>query len=65
MIKHKVATNFLRHVYSSSVPDLANITVAEGEDKYDVIISYLETLRGYMDKWISELKREANERPTP
>jgi hypothetical protein len=30
-MKHGVAPNFLRHVYSESVPDLAKITVAEAE----------------------------------
>lgn len=57
-MKHGVAPNFLRHIYSESVPDLAKISVAEGEGDYDTIIEYLENLKGYIEKWIGELKKE-------
>lgn len=58
MIHHKIATNFLKLVYSESIPDLANIIVAEAEDEYDVIINYLEDIRRATEKWIDELKDE-------
>lgn len=57
-MKHGVAPNFLRHIYSESVPDLAKISVAEGEGDYDTIIRYLENLKRYIEKWIEELKKE-------
>lgn len=57
-MKHGVAPNFLRHVYSESVPDLAKITVAEAEGDYDTIIQYLEGLKNCVTKWIGELKHE-------
>lgn len=57
-MKHGVAPNFLRHVYSESVPDLAKITVAEAEGDYDTIIRYLENLKEHIEKWIGELKKE-------
>ena len=59
-IKHGVVPNFLRHVYSESVPDLAKITVAEAEGDYDTIIGYLENLKEYIEKWIGELKNESS-----
>ena len=59
-MKHGVASNFLRHIYSESVPDLAKISVAEGEGDYDTIIGYLENLKGYIEKWIGELKNESS-----
>lgn len=58
-MKHGVAPNFLRHVYSESVPDLAKITVAEAEGDYDTIIRYLENLKEHIEKWIGELKNES------
>jgi len=58
-MKHGVAPNFLRHVYSESVSDLAKITVAEAEGNYDTIIRYLENLKEHIEKWIGELKNES------
>jgi len=58
-MKHGVAPNFLRHVYSESVPDLAKITIAEAEGDYDTIIKYLESLKEHIEKWIGELKNES------
>ena len=58
-MKHGVAPNFLRHVYSESVPDLAKITVAEAEGDYDTIIRYLENLKEHIEKWIGELRNES------
>ena len=57
-IEHPIAPNFLRHVYSESVPDLARITVAEAEGDFDTLIQYLEGLKDCLVKWIGELKHE-------
>lgn len=58
MINHPVPINFLRHVYSESVTDIANIMVAEAEDDYDTIIRYLSNLREIIGNWIEELEVE-------
>lgn len=58
MINHPVPINFLRHVYSESVSDIANILVAEAEDDYDTIIQYLFNLRLTIKDWIEELETE-------
>ena len=58
MINHPVPINFLRHVYSESVSDIANIMVAEAEDNYDTIIKYLSNLREIIGNWIEELGTE-------
>ena len=57
-IEHSIVSNFLRHVYSESVPDLARITVAEAEGDFDTLIQYLEGLKNCVIKWIGELKHE-------
>ena len=58
MIGNRTPTNFLRHVYSESVTDIANIVTAEAEDKYDVIIGYLHTVRNVCGEWIKDLEKE-------
>lgn len=58
MINHPVPINFLRHVYSESVTDIANIVVAEAKDDYDTIIKYLSNLRDIMGDWIEKLETE-------
>lgn len=58
MINHPVPINFLRHIYSESVSDLANIIVAEADDDYDTIIQYLFNLRLTIGDWIDELVTE-------
>ena len=58
MINHPVPVNFLRHVYSENVSDIANILVAEAEDNYDTIIKYLSNLREIIGNWIEELEIE-------
>lgn len=58
MINHPVPINFLRHVYSESVSDIANIMVAEAKDDYDTIIKYLSCLREIIGNWIEELEAE-------
>lgn len=58
MINRPAPINFLRHIYSESVPDIANIMVAEAEDDYDTIIKYLFGLRLTIGDWIDELQTE-------
>jgi hypothetical protein len=58
MIKHRTAGNFLRHVFSESAADIANITVAEAEDDYNTILQYLGSIQRTIDMWIEELKQE-------
>lgn len=58
MINYSVPINFLRHIYSESVKDVANIMVAEAEDDYDTIIQYLFNLRLTIKDWIEELETE-------
>lgn len=62
MIKHRTAGNFLRHIFSESAADMANITVAEAEDDYDTILHYLGSIQGAIRKWIEELKQERKDR---
>lgn len=62
MINHPVPINFLRHVYSESVSDIANIMVAEAEDDYDTIIKYLFMLRLTINDWMDELQTEKENR---
>ena len=49
------AINFLKHVYSESVPDVANLLVAEAEGDVETIKSYLLGMRNYVDKLINEI----------
>jgi hypothetical protein len=58
MIKNRTPGNFLRHIFSESVQDLANITVAEAEDDYDTILRYLGSVASTIHDWIEELKKE-------
>ena len=58
MIKNRTPGNFLRHIFSESYKDLANITVAEAEDDYNTIIHYLEAMKVNIDMWIEELEKE-------
>jgi hypothetical protein len=58
MINHPIPINFLRHVYSESVTDVANIVVAEAQDDYDTIIKYLSNMRDFIGNWIAELETD-------
>ena len=58
MINYSVPINFLRHIYSESVSDIANIMVAEAEDDYDTILNYLFMLRLTIHDWMDELQTE-------
>lgn len=62
MINHRTAGNFLRHVFSESAADIANITVAEAEDDYNIILQYLGSIQRTIDMWIEELKQEREKR---
>ena len=54
------AINFLKHIYSESVPDIANILVAEAEGDVETIKSYLLGARNYIDKLINEIENETH-----
>ena len=62
MIEHRLAGNFLRHIFSESAADMANITVAEAEGDYDTILQYLESIQDAIKGWIRILKKEREER---
>ena len=62
MIKHRTAGNFLRHIFSESAADIANIMVAEAEDDYDTILHYLEGVQDTIRKWKKELKQEREDK---
>ena len=51
----KEAINFLKHIYSDSVPDVANLLVAEADGDVETIKSYLLGMRNYVDKLINEI----------
>ena len=53
----KEAVNFLKHVYSESVADIANLVVADAEGDTDMIIDYLCGVRDYVDKLIEQVKK--------
>ena len=54
------AINFLKHVYSESVPDLANILVAEAEGDVEMVKDYLLSVRNYIDKLLNEIENETH-----
>ena len=62
MINHKTAGNFLRHIFSESAADMANITVAEAEDDYDTILDYLSSVITICKGWVEELKQEREDK---
>lgn len=49
-------TNFLKHIFSESVPDLANIVEAEATDDKETLIDYLTSVKGKIDMWIEQIK---------
>ena len=51
----ETAVKFLKHIYSESVPDIANILVAEADGDVETIKSYLMGVRDYIDKLINEI----------
>lgn len=52
----KEAINFLKHIYSESVPDIANILVAEAEGDKGTIGKYLMCVRDFIDDQLKKLK---------
>ena len=56
----ETAIRFLKHVYSESVPDVANILVAEAEWDVETIKSYLTGVRDYIDKLLKEIENETH-----
>lgn len=49
-------TNFLKHIFSESVPDLANIVEAEATDDKETLIDYLTSVKRHIGIWIDEIK---------
>lgn len=49
-------TNFLKHIFSESVPDLANIMEAEANDDKETLIDYLKSVKIHIDGWIAEIQ---------
>lgn len=54
------AINFLKHVYSESVPDVANLLVAEAEGDVEMVKDYLLSVRNYIDKLLNEIENETH-----
>lgn len=49
-------TNFLRHIFSESVPDLANIMEAQATDDKEALIDYLTSIKNCIERWITQIK---------
>ncbi len=49
-------TNFLKHVFSESVRDIATILNAEATDDKETLIDYLTSVKHSIDMWIIEIK---------
>ena len=56
----KTAINFLKHVYSDSVPDVANLLVAEAEGDVEMVKDYLLNVRNYIDRLLNEIENETH-----
>lgn len=56
----ETAVKFLKHVYSESVPDIANILVAEAEGDVEMVKDYLLNVRNYIDKLLKEIENETH-----
>ena len=54
------AINFLKHVYSESVPDVANLLVAEAEGDVEMVKDYLLNVRNYIDRLLNEIENETH-----
>lgn len=52
----KEAINFLKQIYSESIPDIANILMAEAEGDKETIRNYLLDIRTFIDKLLNELQ---------
>lgn len=49
-------TNFLKHIFSESIPDLANIVEAEATDDKETLIDYLTSIKNCIERWITQIK---------
>ena len=56
----ETAIKFLKHIYSGSVPDIANILVAEAEGDVGMVKDYLLNVRNYIDKLLNEIENETH-----
>ena len=61
MIK-TAGTNFLKHIFSESIPDLANIVNAEATGDKEMLVDYLNTVKEAIDDWIEEIKELKDEK---
>ena len=52
----KKAANFLKHVYNSSIQDVANIVTAEAENDRETIIEYLNAVKEFTEGLIEIVK---------
>ena len=48
-------TNFLKHIFSESIPDLANIVNAEATGDKGMLVDYLKSVKESIDDWIEEI----------
>ena len=55
-------TNFLKHIFSESVPDLANIVEAEATDDKETLIDYLTSVKNCIERWITQIKEFEEEK---
>ena len=56
----KAAIKFLRYLYADSVPDVANLLVAEAERDVEMVKVYLLNVRNYIDKLLNEIEDETH-----
>lgn len=61
----KAAFKFLRYLYADSVPDVANLLVAEAERDVETVKVYLLSVRNYIDYLLKEIHDENTENSTP
>lgn len=54
----ETAVKFLKHVYSESVPDVANLLVAEAEGDVEMVKDYLLNVRNYIDRQLNKIEDE-------
>lgn len=56
----EAAVKFLRYLYADSVPDVANLLVAEAEGDVEMIKVYLLSVRNYIDTLLNEIENETH-----
>lgn len=55
--KTATAVNLLLHIYDQSITDKANIADAQAEGNREIIVSYLNDVRHFIDEQIKTLKQ--------